>query len=104
MIHILLLMKLYHRRVNIVGAESRYEKIMKTSETMKLAELGELMGIKNIHTDVYCCYDNVVRSCNPETEDDDHCNTICLMHPCVKGGFCKVFGKKHPKHRCHCYC
>jgi len=87
--------------VNLVAAESRYEKMMKESEVMDLAEF---MDMKHIQTNVECCYDNQVRSCNPGTNDDKHCNSLCLKHPCGKGGHCKAFGRKHPKQVCHCLC
>ncbi|KAK7368766.1 hypothetical protein VNO80_10796 [Phaseolus coccineus] len=82
----------------LVGTESRYEKTMDKSSMMDLAEL---MNMEEIQTDVHCCYDNRVGSCNPGTEDDKHCNSLCLKHPCEKGGGCKVFGHEH---RCHCFC
>jgi len=48
---------------------------MKESE---LVDLAEFMDIKDIQTNVKCCYDNQVRSCNPRTNDDKHCNSLCL--------------------------
>ncbi|XP_052729441.1 uncharacterized protein LOC128195543 [Vigna angularis] len=84
-----------------VEAESRYEKTMKESKVM---DLTELMDIKDTQTDVFCCYDNQVRSCKPGTSDESHCNSLCLKHPCGKGGRCKVFGHKHPREVCHCFC
>ena len=36
------------------------------------------MSIKDIEeNDVYCCSDNCVQSCNPGTQDDKHCNSLC---------------------------
>jgi len=83
---------MYNWCVNIVGAESRYEKTI---------DLVDLINVKDNGVDVICCYDNVVKSCKPGTGDDAHCNTLCLQHPCEKGGRCKVFGQKQ---RCHCFC
>ena len=87
--------------MNTAAAESRYEKTMKESEVIDLAAL---MDVKDIQANVKCCYDNQVQSCNPRTNDDKHCNSLCLKHLCEKGGHCKVFGRKHPKQVCHCLC
>ena len=83
---------------DIGGAES-------TMKETDVKDLGEWMSIKDIEeNDVYCCSDNRVRSCNPGTQHDKHCNSLCLNHPCGKGGRCKVFGHKNPRHFCHCFC
>ena len=83
---------------DIGGAEST----MKESD---VKDLDEWMSIKDIEEkDVYCCSDNHVWCCNPGRQDDKHCNSLCLNHPCGKGGRCKVFGHKNPRHFCHCFC
>ncbi|ESW31063.1 hypothetical protein PHAVU_002G205700 [Phaseolus vulgaris] len=82
----------------LVGTESRYGKTMEKSI---VTDLAEVMKIEDTQTDVFCCFDNHIGSCNPETQDDQHCNWLCLQHPCEKGGGCKAFGSDH---RCHCFC
>ncbi|ESW30113.1 hypothetical protein PHAVU_002G125801 [Phaseolus vulgaris] len=65
-----------------------------------------ILKLRNFGSNL-CCYrlhaltisDSVKR-----TQDDKHCNSLCLNHPCGKGGRCKVFGHKNPSHFCHCFC
>ncbi|BAT74010.1 hypothetical protein VIGAN_01159200 [Vigna angularis var. angularis] len=73
----------------LVGAESRYAN--------GVMDLAELMNTKDTETDVLCCTENHIGSCNPGTPDDGHCNDLCIT-PCGKGGHCT------PKHLCHCFC
>ncbi|KAK7400278.1 hypothetical protein VNO78_11482 [Psophocarpus tetragonolobus] len=87
----------------IVGTEARFRKTMDEDKVMDLATLLNNTSNK-AYLDVYCCYDNHVRSCIHGTSDDHHCNSLCLKHPCEKGGFCKSYGAKSTTHFCHCYC
>ena len=84
------------------------EDIRGAESTMKesvVKDLGECMSIKDIEErDVYFCSDHRVQSWNLGTEDDKHCNSLCLNHPCGKCRLCEVFGHKNPSHFCHCFC